>query len=114
MAQTRGPEEPFAIANLMRMTGRATLAATLPDQLAVQDKTKGHGVYTGALLEGLDGAADVGRGYVNIDELANYVARVVPERAVAVADGVPTGPKQHPMRQTKGEAFDLVRTPARR
>jgi hypothetical protein len=110
MAQTRGAEEPFAIANLMQMTGRAILAATLPDQLAVQNESEGHGVFTGALLEGLDGKADTGRGYVNIDELANYVARVVPDRAAAVKNGVASGLRQRPMRQTKGEAFDLVRT----
>ncbi len=112
MTQTRaGQDERFAIANLMKMSGSAILAATLPDQLAIQDKVKGHGVYTFSLLEGLDGAADAGRGLINVDELAGYLARVVPGRAASIKDGVPTGALQRPMRSTEGEPFDLVRSP---
>jgi hypothetical protein len=96
-----GAEQKDALARLMRSTGRYILAATSPQGNALQ--VRGHGAYTAALLEGLAGRADLQHsGVIEVDELAEYLSRRVPEL---------TSGKQHPMRSAYGESFPIVRHP---
>jgi len=57
--------------------GRVILAACLGDQLAYEEYSLGHGIFTSHILDGLLGeAADKG-GYVTVPSLYDYVARFV-------------------------------------
>ena len=71
--------EKTAITRLMRGTGRAVLSASSGTQLALEGY-KGHGFFTSALLDGLQGGADSGEKDQQIDvlELANFLSKVVP------------------------------------
>jgi len=105
--QSRGgaTEQKDALARLFRSSGRYILAAASPQGRALEDGVQGHGVYTAALLEGLAGAADPARkGTVEVDALADYVSRRVPELTA------PAGYQQRPMRSAQGENFPIVRT----
>ena len=71
---------------------------------ALEDGVQGHGVYTYALLEGLTGKADPHKsGMIEVDALADYVSRRVPELTA------PAGYRQRPMRSSQGENFPIVR-----
>jgi hypothetical protein len=90
-----------ALARLMHSTGRYILAGASPLDKALE--VHGHGAYTAALLEGLSGGADPRHaGVIEVDALAEYVARRVPEL---------TGGAQHPMRSSYGENFPIVLHP---
>ncbi|HVN83992.1 MAG TPA: caspase family protein [Candidatus Binatia bacterium] len=70
------------------------LAATRPGEVSEENPSLGHGVFTRALLDGLDGAADSDRdGFVSAAELFSYVARAVPRL---------TGQQQHPYHKMEG------------
>lgn len=103
-ASTRAPEQKGAIDKLMRATGRATIAATTAQQLAMEGHEE-HGVFTYVLLQGLRGAADQQGnrdGQVSVNELADYVADEVPRLSKAK-----WGYEQHPMHQIEGQSFPL-------
>jgi hypothetical protein len=105
MAGRAGPEDKAAIAQLMRSTGHAVLAAASSDQMALEQGEAGHGVFTYALLQGIEGSADTNRdGIVDIDELASYLARSVPEITKRR-----WGIEQRPMRKTAGTPFPVTR-----
>jgi len=97
-------EQKDAVARLMRSTGRYILAAASPQGKALEDGVNGHGVYTWALLEGLAGAAgQPGSPMIEVDALADYLARRVPELTEKA------GYQQRPMRSAQGENFPLTR-----
>jgi TolB-like protein len=74
------------------------LAATKPGEDSVEEPALAHGAFTYAVLEGLQGAADVdGDGLVTVSDLFSYVARRVPQ----ITNG-----EQHPYH--KEEGTDLV------
>jgi len=75
----RGGAEEKAIATLARSTGTHWLAATGSEQFAGEFDTLGHGAFTYALLQGLDGKADTGDGQVTVGELDAFLQRRVPE-----------------------------------
>jgi WD40 repeat protein len=105
MAGRAGPEDKAAIAQLMRATGHAVLAAASSLQMALEQGEAGHGVFTYALLQGMDGAADAnGDGLVDIDELAAHLAKTVPEITKRR-----WGIEQQPMRKTVGTPFPVTR-----
>ena len=105
MAGRAGPEDKAAIAQLMRATGHAVLAAASSEQMALEQGEKGHGVFTYALLQGMAGAADANRDdIVDIDELAAHAATSVPEITQRR-----WGFAQRPMRRTVGTAFAVTR-----
>jgi len=107
IAARPGGEEKDAIARLMRSTGRYILAAASPQGKALEDGEKGHGIYSYALMEGLAGGADPkNTGRIEVDELASYVARRVPQLTERY------GYLQRPMRSASGESFWLPRTPS--
>ena len=97
-------DQKDALARLMRSTGRYILAAASQQGKALEDGVGGHGVYTAALLEGMNGkAGQPGAPMVDVDSLADYVARRVPELTRA------SGYEQRPMRSAQGENFPLLR-----
>lgn len=76
----RGLEQKTAIECLMKATGRAIIAASGQEQMALEGY-RGHGVFTYAVLEGLRGAADLGGNrnrQIELEELALHVREVVP------------------------------------
>jgi len=74
------------------------LAAAKPGNDSKERAELGHGVFTYAVLEGLQGPADAdGDGFISVSELFGYVARLVPRL---------TGEQQHPY--NKMEGTDLV------
>jgi hypothetical protein len=97
-------EQKDALSILMHSTGRHILAAASPQGKALELGAKGHGVYTYALLEGLAGAADPGRQEIEVDALAKYLSRRVPELTRQIA-----GYAQQPMRSAIRDSFPLVR-----
>ena len=105
MAGRAGPEDKAAIAQLMRSTGHAVLAAASSEQMALEQGEAGHGVFTYALLQGIAGSADANRdGIVDIDELAAHLAKTVPEITKRR-----WGFEQRPMRKTVGISFPVTR-----
>jgi hypothetical protein len=99
-------EQKDALVILMRRTGRYILAAASPQGKALEDGVQGHGVYTYALLEGLAGAAGPRNGLIEVDALAEYLTRRVPELTAKA------GYQQRPMRSAQGENFPIVRSVA--
>ena len=97
--------EKVAIDKLMRATGRTVIAAATRRQYALEGY-EGHGVFTYALLQGLQGQADGknGDGYITIDELAAYVAEEVPRITLKK-----WGYEQVPMKQIEGRSFPIGR-----
>lgn len=76
---SRGLSEQTAITRLFHATGRAVLAASSDNQLALEGY-QGHGFFTSALLAGLHGDADkVKDGAVEVLELAKFVQDEVPK-----------------------------------
>ena len=74
------------------------LAATKPGEDSIEEPALGHGAFTYALLEGLQGGADADSdGMITVSDLFSYVARRVPQL---------TGGAQHPYH--KEEGTDLV------
>ena len=103
-ARAGDTDQKDALVRLMRSTGRYILAAASPQGKALEDGVKGHGVYTSALLEGLDGAAGPrGSAMIEVDALAEYVSRRVPELTR------PAGYEQRPVRSAQGENFPITR-----
>ncbi len=92
VASRGGIDEKTAISRLMRATGRAVLAASTDTQLALEGY-KGHGFFTHALLEGLQGGADMDKDdYVHVMELGGFLGKRVPEL---------TEERQFPMMETE-------------
>ncbi len=84
-------------------TGLYIIAASSEKGFA--QEMEGNGLFTAALLEGLDGAADAnGDGLVGIDELKTYATTAVHERSAGRQR--PTAP-----RIEGGDDFPLARTP---
>ena len=75
----RGAAEEKAIAQLARATGTHWLTAAGSEQFASEFSQLGHGVFTYALLNALNGAADNGDGRVTVKELDAYLQEQVPE-----------------------------------
>jgi uncharacterized caspase-like protein len=91
-----------AIDRLSRLTGRAMIAATADDKMAIEGEG-GHGAFTYALLQGLRGAADRNRnGTVEVRELADYVEETLPTITRK------WGYEQFPFSSTEGNSFTLV------
>jgi len=81
------------------------LAASLPGEESKEQRELGHGAFTYALLEALEGLADSdGDGALSVSEMFGYVAKRVPSL---------TGGQQHPYSKTEGTDLILVSTEAR-
>ena len=78
----RGIEEEKAIAQLARSTGTFWITSTGSNQFATEFEELGHGVFTYALIDGLNGSADTNKdGKLTIRELTTFVENLVPELA---------------------------------
>jgi hypothetical protein len=98
--------EKDAIDRLSRLTGRAMIAATADDRLAIEGEG-GHGAFTFALLEGLRGKADRNdNGTVEVGELGDFVEELLPKITLEK-----WGYEQFPFRTTEGASFALVAKP---
>jgi hypothetical protein len=78
---TRGATREKAIAQLARSTGTFFLLASGAVQFASEARELGHGIFTYALIEGIDGKADGGQldRKITANELKGYVEDRVPE-----------------------------------
>ena len=101
----RGIGDKDAIDRLSRLTGRAMIAATADERMAVEGEG-GHGAFTFALLKGLGGAADRnGNGTIEVRELADYVEEELPRITRK------RGFEQYPFSSTEGNSFTLLPKP---
>lgn len=99
----RGTSDQRAINILSAAVGSTVLAATTSQEQALEGMN-GHGVFTWALLQGLNGQADVRRnGYVSTLDLASYVGDEVPKLALELFKR-----EQFPNLHNAGQSFPLV------
>ena len=100
----RGAAEEKAIAQLARSAGLVVLASTQSEQFAAEFKELGHGLFTHALLLGLDGEADGSPrdGRVTVRELSAYVDARIPELSERYR-----GQPQYPNVFVRGQDFPL-------
>ena len=101
----RGAAEEKAILQLARAAGVVVLAATGAEQFATEFKELGHGVFTWALLKGLEGEADAGKppdGKITVKELEAYLNDKVPELTRKYR-----GTAQYPNSFARGQDFPL-------
>lgn len=101
----RGVAEERAIAQLARSTGTFWITATGSEQYATEFESLGHGVFTYALVEGLNGKADGGNqdNKITVRELNAYLESRVPELAEEYK-----GSPQFPSGYSFGNDFPLV------
>jgi WD40 repeat protein len=74
---SRGITEKTAISKLSRAVGRATIAASSRNQVALEGY-EGHGVFSYALLEGIKGKAADPEGRITINRLATFIEETLP------------------------------------
>ncbi|MFH0992113.1 MAG: caspase family protein [bacterium] len=100
----RGAAEQKAMAQLARATGVVILAATGTEQFATEFKQLGHGVFTYALLQGLEGEADGSPkdGKVTVAELRAYLDDQIPELTKKYR-----GQAQYPVAYSRGNDFPV-------
>jgi WD40 repeat protein len=94
--------EKGSIERLSKLTGRATIAASSSDQMALEGYDN-HGVFTSALLEGLITAVDKA-GLIQVSTLADYV-----EERVPAITRQRWGYEQFPMRLITGQTFPIAK-----
>lgn len=94
-----------AIIQLSRSAGIAVLASTGQEQYATEFAKLGHGIYTYALLEALNGEADGGRrdGKITVKEIEAYLSDRVPELSEQYK-----GESQYPTSNSSGQDFPIV------
>lgn len=101
----RGAAEEKAILQLARSAGVVVLAATSTEQFASEVKKLGHGVFTYALLKGLEGEADGGSPpdkKITVKELEAFINDKVPELTEKYR-----GMAQYPNSFSAGQDFPL-------
>ncbi|MHC9541208.1 MAG: caspase family protein [Vulcanimicrobiota bacterium] len=100
----RGMAEMKAMKMLAKSYGLHILAASADEQLAGESSDLGHGIFTYAILEGLEGKADSEKdGIVTVRELLPFVEFEV--EALSVKH---LGRKQYPVIDSRGMDFPLV------
>ena len=101
----RGAAEEKAILQLARSAGVVVMAATGTEQFATEFKALGQGVFTYALLKGLEGEADGGSPpdrKITVKELEAYINDKVPELTEKYR-----GTAQYPNSFSQGQDFPL-------
>lgn len=100
----RGLADKTAIDRLQRMSGRALIAATADEKMALEGE-ENHGVFTFTLLQALAGKADDSDkdGVLNIGELAIYIDKTLPEITKRK-----WGYEQFPVMETHGNIFPVA------
>lgn len=104
MLAMRGAAEEKAIAQLARSTGTFWLTASGSEQFATEFAELGHGVFTYALLEGLNGKADQGAKdkKITVQELSAFLNDRVPELTQ-----IHKGQAQYPSSYGYGQDFPI-------
>jgi len=105
LVAARGVEERKVIRRLARATGTHIVAAAGKDQFATEIGELGHGVFTYAILQGLDGKADGAPrdGVVTVRELVSFVEYELPE----ISQLYKSQP-QFPVVDSRGQDFPLA------
>jgi len=105
MLAMRGAAEEKALAQLARSSGVHVLASAGSEQFATEFAELGHGVFTYALLQGLQGGADGAPedGKITIYELKSFIDDQVPELTEKYK-----GEVQYPNTFSKGHDFPLI------
>lgn len=102
--RARGAAEEKAIAHLARSTGTFWITSTGAEQFATEFAKLGHGIFTYALLEGINGAADANKDQrLTIRELSTYIENKVPELSEQLK-----GSAQFPSAYSFGNDFPLA------
>ncbi|MBT8327997.1 MAG: caspase family protein [Bacteroidia bacterium] len=101
----RGAAEEKAIVQLARSSGAVLLASTGTEQYATEFDDLGHGVFTFALLEGLEGMADGGLldQKITIKEIEAYLNDQIP-----ILTQKYRGQPQYPRSWSVGQDFPIV------
>jgi uncharacterized caspase-like protein len=101
----RGVKEERAIAQLARSTGTYWFTASGSEQYATEFQELGHGLFTYALLKGLEGEADGLNqdGKITINELSSYLNDKVPSLSEKHK-----GQVQYPNTYGFGQDFPIV------
>ncbi|MFZ1808031.1 MAG: caspase family protein [Cyclobacteriaceae bacterium] len=100
----RGAAEEKAIAQLARSTGTFWITSTGSNQFASEFEKLGHGIFTYALIEGINGKADTNSDKkLTVRELSTYIENKVPELSEQLK-----GTAQYPSGYSFGNDFPLV------
>jgi hypothetical protein len=100
----RGAAEEKAIAQLARSTGTFWIMATGSNQFATEFEKLGHGIFTYALLDGINGAGDANRDKkLTVRELSTFIENKVPELSEKYK-----GSAQFPSAYSFGNDFPIV------
>ena len=99
----RGAAEEKALAQLARSSGMYVLASTRSEQFATETAELGHGLFTFALLEALEGKGDGnGDGKITVKEVEAWLNERVPELSEKH-----TGTAQYPNSFARGQDFPI-------
>lgn len=101
----RGAAEQKALAQLARSAGVHVVASTGSEQFAAEFQELGHGLFTHALIEAIQGKADGSPkdGRVTVREINSYLENVIPELSEKYR-----GQPQYPVVFSKGQDFPVV------
>ncbi|MBL0273805.1 MAG: caspase family protein [Chitinophagaceae bacterium] len=89
---------------LARSTGFTVLSSTSQEQFASEMKALGHGLFTYALLNGLNGEADLKKdGKITVKEIELYINEVIPSLSEKYK-----GSQQFPQSFSRGMDFPLT------
>lgn len=99
---SRNIVEKTAVARLSKATGRSTIVASSRDQAALEGY-EGHGVFTYAILQGINGGAKDKEGKVTVNGLATFVEETLPKLTFKK-----WGYEQIPQKSLQGMDFPLV------
>ena len=99
----RGAAEERALAQLARSSGMYVLASTRSEQFATETEELGHGLFTFALLEALEGKGDANKdGKITVKEVEAWLNERVPELSEKHA-----GAAQYPNSFARGQDFPI-------
>jgi hypothetical protein len=106
---TRGAGEEAAISQLARSTGFTVLASTNQEQNAAELNELKHGIFTYALLKGLEGDADLMKdGKITVKEIELYLNEIIP-----VLSEKYKGIQQFPQSFSRGMDFPIILKPGK-
>ncbi len=109
MAETfayRGAAEEQALAKLSRATGSVIIAATRDDQFAAELASLGHGAFTMAVIEALDGKAVTSNQQITASSIRLYLDDRLPEITAEHS-----GSEQYPISFIFGQDFPIGISP---
>lgn len=99
----RGAAEERALAQLARSSGMYVLASTRSEQFATEAEELGHGLFTFALLEAIEGKGDANSdGKITVKEVEAWLNERVPELSEKH-----TGAAQYPNSFARGQDFPI-------